>query len=340
VIDRHRSASRGGRFRVPRVRRLGGDHQRSASRGGRFRLPHRVLAALIAIVASSGPAAADTLIGLVPGVGDDARTAIAIGPSGEVYEPAKGQWVRTRPIATASRLAVVGRAGASVVAQGEGVVYRLASSGWSALRLAQSGKATLSAGTGAVAAVGRDVYSLERLRAGEPEKLALAPAPIVALGAGKTIVVATAKGVLRVDRAGKATKLSAPAGARLIGDRWAVTPANATDLGSGKQTPWPAKAAIGAASLVGGDLAVVARVGGALELWTLGTALARISIEPDSVARATSQTVGVVVDRKGRAVIALADGTLLVRDAGAWTTTEVTEALPAARPGPPPARQP
>jgi hypothetical protein len=48
-----------------------------------------------------------------------------------------------------------------------------------------------------------------------------------------------------------------------------------------------------------------------------------------------------VVDKAGRAVIALDDGTLLVREGTqAWTATRVTEDLPGPKPGSPPAVSP
>ncbi|MEJ7604544.1 MAG: hypothetical protein WKG01_42210, partial [Kofleriaceae bacterium] len=50
--------------------------------------------------------------------------------------------------------------------------------------------------------------------------------------------------------------------------------------------------------------------------------------------------VGLAVDKRGRAVIALRDGRLAVRDAGGWTASTVSEALPAAHPGAPPANSP
>src|SRR5688572_16387552 len=100
----------------------------------------------IAALLFAAPAEADppTLVALAPPPGDDARKALAIGPSGEVYEPdGKGAWVRRQRITTADRLTTVGRAGGGgpVVASGDGVVYRLAANGWTALRLAQKGKA-------------------------------------------------------------------------------------------------------------------------------------------------------------------------------------------------------
>src|SRR6185436_14792978 len=115
---------------------------------------------------------------------DDARRAIVIGAGGEVYEPdGKGAWVHRLPSSTADRLVAAGRAGGpgrAVVALGDGVVYRLAGNGWSAIRLAQKGKAILGSGARSLAAVGRQLFALDALTRGEPTRLALAPANIVA----------------------------------------------------------------------------------------------------------------------------------------------------------------
>jgi hypothetical protein len=47
--------------------------------------------------------------------------------------------------------------------------------------------------------------------------------------------------------------------------------------------------------------------------------------------------VGVVVDRAGRALVALSDGRIALREPSGWSTTEVTDEAPTEHPGPPPA---
>ena len=54
-----------------------------------------------------------------------------------------------------------------------------------------------------------------------------------------------------------------------------------------------------------------------------------------------SPVVGLVGDKAGRVVVATRDGHIATRDAaGAWTISEISEQLPAAKPGPAPAESP
>ena len=292
-----------------------------------------ILRVALALALALGSAHGETLVALAPA--DDARKAIAIGPGGEVYEPdGAGSWVRTKRIATATTLAIVGRSGGDVVAAGGGVVYRLAANGWSALRLAQQGQAVMSPGPRAVGAVGRQLYALDRLKGGEPEKLATVPSAVLAIGSGKSIVIATANGVHRVDR-GTVTKIGgAPANARrFVDDRWVLGDTGPFDLRVGKPTPWPAGAKVGTAVALDDKLYAVAAIDGTVELVTVaGTKLERAPITG-----ATGGAVGIVVDRAGRAVVAFGDGQIFVRTGDAWTATRVRDDLPAAKPGPAPA---
>ncbi|MCW5806858.1 MAG: hypothetical protein KIT31_31155 [Deltaproteobacteria bacterium] len=285
---------------------------------------------------------------LSPPATDDARSATAIGPSGEVYEPdGKGGWVRTQRIATADPLTLAARAGGAVVASGNGVVYRLAANGWSAIRLVQKGKAVLAGGPRAIAAAGKQLFALDRTAGGEPAKLAATASPVVAIGtgpSGKTAVVQTERGLLRLDGARLTAITGAPRGiTQLVGDTWAIADGGAADLRTGKTLPFPAGLAVGASSpaTVAPDdsLAVVATgAGGALELVTV-RGNGKVDREP-IVVTAPGVAVGLAVDRTGRAVVALRDGRLAVRDRGTWSTTTATTSFPPPRPGPPPATSP
>jgi hypothetical protein len=271
-----------------------------------------------------------------PDPADDARRAVAIGPSGEVYEPdGKGAWVRRHRFTTATTISSAARAGGAVVAVGDGVVYRLAPNGWSAIRLAQKDKAKLAGGWRAVAAVGRQLLALDRLTGGEPAKLGAAPGEILGVGADRTIVFATERGLFRLEGA-RQTPIAAPRRARLlVGDRWAIVDGGAVDLRTGKTTPWPAGASIEIAA-TGPDerLLAVARVAGKLELLTLRAGkLERAPLD----AAVAGAPVGVAADRTGRAVVAFGDGKLAVREGAVWNLVTVGEELPAPRPGAPPA---
>jgi hypothetical protein len=332
------------------------------------RLAIPAVAACLAIAArAASPVRAEPAAGgvrlaaLAPA--DDARRAIAIGAGGEVFEPdGKGAWVHRRAIATADRLTAAGRAapGGAVVAIGDGVVYRLASNGWSAIRLVQRGKAILGSGARSLAAVGRQLFALDTLTRGEPTKLALAPAGIVAIGSGaRGTVITTDAGAWRFD--GKnLVALQAPTRMRLVSDRWAIVDRGALDLSTVPAivpattiatpkaakaasrpaskappsiTPWPGGLAVGVAS-VAPDGALIAIGAGRTGLELLTVRGGKLARDPLGI---TGNAVGVVVDRAGRAAVALLDGRIALRDKAGWTTTEVTEEAPGERPGPPPA---
>jgi hypothetical protein len=280
---------------------------------------------------------------------DDARRAVIIGTGGEVFEPdGKGAWVHKLQSSTAGPLVAAGRTGArgsgsgsgsgsgpgagSIVALGDGVVYRLASNGWSAIRLVQHGKAILGVGARSLAAVGRQLFALDQLTRGEPTRLAVAPASIVAIAAGATaIVIATEAGLFRLEpTGGKLVALkAAPPHPRIVSDRWAITDRGAVDLISTRLTGWPRGLAIGVAAAAPDEALVAIGAGrGGLELVTLRDG--KLARDPLGV---SGTAVGVAVDRAGRAVVALSDGRIALRAPAGWTTTEVTDEAPAAHPG-------
>jgi len=194
----------------------------------------------------------------------------------------------------------------------------------------------MSRGPRAVGAVGKQLYALDRWKAGEPEKLATAGSTVLAIGAGKTVVVATDKGVFRV-AGNKVTAIPGIAGARsFAGDRWALTHDAVIDLGSKKRTAWPAGAKVTATCVDNDTLHAVATQGGKLVHLELRGA-GPIRQTPVEGALAGAHAVDVVVDRAGRIVIAMSDGRLLVGDKSTWTAATVRDALPDPHPGSPPA---
>jgi hypothetical protein len=294
-------------------------------------------------MAHAAPPPPDPLVALAPPQGDDARRAVAIGPTGQVYEPdGKGAWVLHQAITTADKLGAAGRAGAAVVATGEGVVYRLAANGWSAIRLVQKGSAVMSSGPRSIAAVGRQLFALDRTAGGEPFKLALAPTAVHAIGSGaRGLVVATETGLLRLDKAAWRPIKRAPRRVnRLVSDTWALVDRGALDLRSGTTTAWPAGVTVNLAAAGPTDTLVAVGQGRAgLEVLTLRAG--KIQRDPIVLAApATGQPVGIASDRAGRVVVALRDGRLAIRDHGTWTTTTVQEDLPEPHPGSPPATSP
>ena len=288
----------------------------------------------IAVLAHGLVARADApavLVGLAPA--DDARLAIPIGPGGQVYEPdGKGAWVRAPQFATASAIAFVERGTSGIYASGGGAVYRLAPNGWTAMRLAQKGNALAGTGRRALAAIGRDLYDLDRptSASGEPVKIATAATVIVAIGGA---AIATAQGLSRLE----GTKLVAIRDVRAtpIGARWGISPSGAVDLRASRHVGWPSGLTIAVADAsLGGALVAVSTSG---ELVTAtGEKLSHVPIPLDH----PGQPVGVVVDRAGRVAVAFRDGRIALRDHDKWTIATVEDRLPPAKPGAPPATSP
>ncbi len=289
----------------------------------------------LATAAPKQPAAVPKLAALVPA--DDARRVIAVGPAGEVYEPdGHGAWVRHHAFGVAVAIGGAARGAAGVVAAGGGAVFRLADNGWTAIRLAQHGTAVVSTGRRAVAAIGREVFELDR--GAEPTRLAQAAAPVTAIAASSSgVVIETARGLFTLDK-GKWKPIANVAGhPRLVSDRWAVVDGGAFDLRAGKLQSWPSGfQPATAAAMPDGGLAAVATVTAGLELVTVHDK--RVERQPIPLAGA-GVPVAMVVDAAGQPVIALADGRLVVRGHDGWSTVEVSDAVQAHPAGSPPATQ-
>jgi hypothetical protein len=289
------------------------------------------------------------LVALVPPAnGDDARKSIAIGPHGEVFEPdGKGAWLRKQRIATSESLAIAGRAGDAVIGWGNGIVYRLAPNGWSAIRLHQKERAIASGGVRTIAAVGRQLFALDKVVNGEPAKLATAPSNVIAIGAGpRGVIVQLDRGLFRVQGAGLAAIVNAPKTiTRVISDRWVLVADGAIDLKTGRKTGFPPTSTVLVAAMMDDErLALVVRERAGLEAITLnGDKLERAPIDIKATSTGTlPEPIGIALDRSNRIVVAMRDGEILVRDtpSAAWTTLHVADDLGAApqKPGPAPAR--
>ena len=311
----------------------------------------------------------------------DPRHAIALGPHGETYVPdGHGRWLRLREggiagdvsdaAAAGTRVIAATKAGppfqldvapdlraAASLAAASGKTGALPGDGWSLVYLGQHAKAVLGNGARPTAAFGKLVFALDRAL---PAKLPDAPGIVALLAAGGTAVVADtdAKGVVRLEGGAWKPIKGAPAHvSTLVSERWALTPKGALDLVSNVLVPAATLGHIDAATVAGNDLVVIA--GG--ELVTVhagkapplpakpgkpgahktgGTSVSTVARTPIALPKG-ARVVGVVADREGRAVVALRDGTLLVRDAaGAWTTSVVASEIGDARPGPGPALEP
>lgn len=291
---------------------------------------------LVACLVGGAAAAHADVAAVVPA--PDARKATIVGTNGELYRgDGKGAFVRTQQGGVAANVAIAGTSGGAVVVLAGGVVYKHADNGWSAVRLAQKTRAVMSGGSRSVAAVGRQIVALDQDVKGEAVKLASAGSAVLKLGAGKGIVFQTASGLFRVD--GKKVKplKGAPRQvSSIVNDKWATVDKGAVSLDSGRVTTWPADMRVTATgATAANELAAVGSVrgGGFALLVVSGTKTQRSVI----TGLADGAPVAVTIDADGRVLVALADGRFALRTGSTWSVSTVTDAVPAPRPGAPPA---
>jgi hypothetical protein len=268
----------------------------------------------------------------------DVRKATLVGTNGEIYAgDGKGTFIRTQQGGVAATVTAAGVSGGAAVVLAGGVVYKHADNGWSAIRLAQKTRAVMSGGSRAVAAVGRQIVALDQDVKGEAVKLASASSAVLKLGAGKAIVFQTDSGLFRVDgKKVKPLKGFPRQVTAIINDKWATVDKGAVSLDSGRVTTWPADVTVTATGATAKDgLAAVGSVrgGGFALLVVSGTKIDRTTI----TGLADGKPIAVSIDADGRALVALADGRFALRTGTTWSLASVTDAVPAPRPGSPPA---
>lgn len=314
--------------------------------GGGIRTSLAIALGALAVMSTSSLAAPARIAAIAPNT-NDVRKAVPIGPQGQVYEPdGKGAWVRKKAGGTTVELTAATAIGTTVIATGKNAPpFKLTRTGtWSSVFLIPKARAVVGVGSRVLAAAGKQVFALDT-NAAQPAKLGDAPARVSALAASKARAIAvTDKGLVELPAKSTSWKpiKKAPKAIRaLVSERWALVDKGALDLKTMKTIPWPAGVRVDDATTVGETLYAVATRGKQRELLVLTPAAAASKVptfDRDKIPLEGENIVGVVADDNKRVVVATRDGTLALRDKGAWTTVEVREELPDGKsPGPGPA---
>lgn len=270
--------------------------------------------------------------------GDDVLHATLVGPSGQIYEPdGKGAWARHAAGGVAADVSGAARADGELIVTGHSSpMYRDHEGVWFTVEVGADGHTVMGTGPAFAVAVGKDVFT--RGKKGWT-RAATVPGKITAVWSdGKQTWAATDAALYRIRNKDAAKAGDAPR-ALAGGTAWGIGDKTLTPLGGGKAVPATLDGTAVTVVAAGGapgdaSLTVVADNGGHLVLaHTHKGALEKIDDVPG-----TGPVAALAVDPAGTALVAFADGTIAVHAAGAWTTAQVTDALPAAKPGPGPSR--
>ena len=304
---------------------------------------------LLLLAASALPVAAEPALAAAVGSPDDVRQTVLVGPSGQLWEPdGSGTWTRRSAGGVAADVGGATRAtGMGIVVAGRATpLYRREGDLWLSLRFGERGRTVVAAGPRAAVAVGRQVFIHS---AGKWKRVGATVRPPLALWAGSDtkIYAASDTGVLRLAGGGFVAHAPTPItgfGTGAGAAPWAI----ATDGGvldvTTKRLHHPTAADGGA---ITAQLVTVAADG---TVWVLGrtatgaAALAQLrkgawTVAPSPPLAADDLPVVLAVDRAGSVLVATRAGAVHLGAAdGTWKAGVLAEALPAARPGPAPAR--
>ena len=290
-------------------------------------------AAVLAWVAAASTARAAPVAAVVgPDGAADVRTAILVGPSGQVYAgDGAGTWKRTVAGGVAADVSSATRLGRELLVAGATMpMYRFDGTRWTSLRIGQSGKTILGRGPVPTVAIGRHVFVHAT---GVWTRVGQAPGPVTAVWASSPtkVFVVTAAGVHAL-RGAAFVRIRPAVGAIVGTGAWGIGATGAVDVTTGRQVV-TARGAVAATGGAGTPWLLVPNAG-TLEL------VGRVAGKPKKIPTplpASTVIVGIAADRAGRMLVVTDAGAIHVFVDGAWATGTMIDSLPAKKPGPGPA---
>jgi len=317
------------------------------TRGGTILLTLALLVSASAAQIDDRPPSAritstDTIVAIAVDPADATRS-ILVGPSGQAYEREGDRWLRHREGGVAANVTGAARVGGDLMVAGVATpLYRRTKGTWFATRLGEDGVTLLGNSPIPALIVRRQVfvYAPGKDRWARVGTLPAFKKPFAVWASStKSVWASTDQGLYRLKgasfaRAGDPVQQLAGNGTA----PWGVTPTGIRKLPSATVVPATldgTEGAIVAAAGSGKELFVAIDVAGRVALARLaGNALTRV----DDLPATSSRVAALAADAGGTVVVAFADGSVAVRTADAWKTSQVGDALPSHPTGPGPSR--